>query len=81
MAITGKSTSEIEEMFHGKNYGEFKKYVADVVIEEIEGIQMRYQSIINSERLNQILDDNIKIVREIAKNKFMIMKKKMGLYK
>ena len=81
VSITGSSIQEIEEKFVGKNYGEFKKYVADVVIEEISGIQKRCEEIINSDRLDQILDENIKITREIAKNKFMDMKKKMGLYK
>lgn len=41
VSITGSSIQEIEEKFVGKNYGEFKKYVADVVIEEISGIQKR----------------------------------------
>lgn len=81
VAITGKSVSEIEKEFAGKNYGEFKKYVADVVANEIEGIQSRYQEIIHSEKLDQMLDENIQVVREIAKNKFMLMKQKMGLYK
>ena len=81
VALTGKTISEIEEEFAGKNYGEFKKYVADVVITEISGIQKRYDDMVNSEELDRILDDNIQITREIAKNKFMLMKKKMGLYK
>ena len=81
VAITGKTILEIEEEFQGKNYGEFKKYVADIVVSEISGIQKRYSDIINSKELDQILEDNIQITREIAKNKFMLMKKKMGLYK
>ena len=81
VAITGQSIDQIEEMFQGKNYGEFKKYVADVVVEEISGIQKRYREIINSSELDSILDENIKIVRDIARNKFMMMKEKMGLYK
>ena len=55
--------------------------MADVVANEIEGIQSRYQEIIHSEKLDQMLDENIQVVREIAKNKFMLMKQKMGLYK
>ena len=81
VAITGKTILEIEEEFQGKNYGEFKKYVADIVVSEISGIQKRYSDIINSKELDQILEDNVQITREIAKNKFMLMKKKMGLYK
>ena len=81
VAITGLSIKEIEDMFANKNYGEFKKYVADIVVEEVEGIQKRYFDIINSSKLDEILDENIKITREIAKNKFMFMKEKIGLYR
>lgn len=81
VALTGKAVSEIEQEFTGKNYGEFKKYVADVVTEEILGIQKRYHEIINSDELDKILDENACVTREIAKNKFMLMKHKMGLYK
>ena len=81
VAITGLSIKEIEDMFANKNYGEFKKYVADIVVEEVEGIQKRYFDIINSSKLDKILDENIKITREIAKNKFMMMKEKIGLYR
>ncbi len=81
VAITGLSIKEIEDMFANKNYGEFKKYVADIVVEEVEGIQKRYFDIINSSKLDEILDENIKITREIAKNKFMMMKEKIGLYR
>ena len=81
VAITGLSIKEIEDMFANENYGEFKKYVADIVVEEVEGIQKRYFDIINSSKLDEILDENIKITREIAKNKFMFMKEKIGLYR
>ena len=55
--------------------------MADVVVTEIEGIQKKYYDMINSSKLDKILNENIKITREIAKNKFMLMKQKMGLYK
>ena len=81
VAITGLSIKEIEDMFANKNYGVFKKYVAYIVVGEVEGIQKRYFDIINSSKLDEILDENIKITREIAKNKFMFMKEKIGLYR
>ena len=81
VALTGKSISDIETMFEGKNYGEFKRFVADTVIEEISAIQARYQKIINSQELDKLLDENATITRAIAKKKFMLMKEKMGLYK
>ena len=81
VALTGKSVSDIETMFEGKNYGEFKRFVADTVIEEISAIQARYQKIINSQELDKLLDENATITRAIAQKKFMLMKEKMGLYK
>ena len=32
-SLTGKSHDEVESLFEGKNYGEFKRCVADVVCE------------------------------------------------
>lgn len=67
VALTGKSISDIETMFEGKNYGEFKRFVADTVIEEISAIQARYQKIINSQELDKLLDENATITRAIAR--------------
>ena len=41
-AITGESTSEIESRFAGKGYGDFKKAVAEAVVELLAPIQERY---------------------------------------
>ncbi len=81
VALTGKSIQEIEAMFAGKNYGDFKHFVADIVTTEIEAIQGRYQKIINSPELDKLLDENVAITRALAKEKFLLIKEKMGLYK
>lgn len=82
VALTGKTIQEVEEESSGKNYGEFKKYVADIVVSEVINIQEKYNELINNkEVLDKILNDGVKITREIAKNKFNAMKNKMGLYK
>lgn len=54
--ITGKSISQLEEEYQGKGYGDLKKDLADVVINEIKPIQAKYEQLINSEELNEILD-------------------------
>ena len=69
----------IEDEFKGFNYGDFKKTVADVVCDELSGIQERYNEIINSPRLDEILDEGIMKTRVIAKKKYEIMKERMGL--
>ena len=80
-SLTGKTIKEVEDFFKDKKYGELKSCVADVVIQELSVIQKRYYEIINSEELNKILDDGINFTRNISKNKFELMKNKMGLHR
>ncbi len=75
------SVKEVEKEFENSNYGEFKKKVADVVVSELLNIKEKYNEIINSKYLDEILEEGAKIARAKAKEKFMLMKKKMGLYK
>ena len=80
-SLTGKTIKEVEEIFKDKKYGELKSCVADVVIQELSVIQKRYYEIINSGELNKILDDGINFTRNISKNKFELIKNKMGLHR
>ena len=77
--ITGKSIKDLEKEFEGKGYGEFKKYVSIVTSEHISKIQERYNALINSDKLDKILDDGINKSRRLAKEKYELMKEKMGL--
>lgn len=81
VSLTDLTIKEVEDMFEGKNYGEFKKYVASVVVEELTKIQEKYNELINSNELDIILDRGAKITKEIARNKYNLMKQNMGLYK
>ena len=80
-ALTYKSMEEIEEEFKGQNYGTFKKAVADVVCAELEKIQTRYYEILNGTELDRILDEGREKTLAMAKEKYEIMKKKIGLYR
>lgn len=79
IALTDETVESLERKFEGKNYGDFKKYTAQIVIEKLEKIQKRYYELFNSDELNEILDQGARKTREIARAKFEIMKKKMGL--
>lgn len=79
VSLTDKSIKEVEEMFDGKNYGEFKKYVADVVTEKISNIQEKYNGLINSKELDDILDAGALKVRKIAELKYKEMREKVGV--
>ena len=78
-ALTKRSIEDIEKDFVGKGYGDFKRYVADVTVEHIENIQKRYNEIVNSNELQKILDDGKEKSRELAKNKFELIKQRMGV--
>lgn len=78
-SLTGKEIDEIEKEFEGCNYGTFKAKVADVVVVEIEKIQEKYNEVINSKYLDDILNDGNKKMQEIFKKKYEDMKNKIGL--
>lgn len=77
--LTDLSVEDIENKFKDCNYGEFKKAVSDVVVREVSKIQERYKEILNSSYIDEILDRGILKAREIAKNKYCLMKERIGL--
>ena len=79
ISLSDYSIKDIEDMFKDKGYGEFKKFVADIVVDNISKIQEKYNNIINSKKLDEILDDGIKKSRELAKEKYELMREKMGI--
>lgn len=54
--FSGKTYPEIEELYVGKGYGDFKSDLAEVVLGEILPIQERYYKLIDSPELDEILD-------------------------
>ena len=80
-ALTDSEIKDIEDKFKDYNYGKFKTEVADVVCEFLRGVHERYDEIIASNIIDQVLVDGAKVVREKAKDKFNIMKKRIGLYR
>ena len=70
---------ETVEKFKDSNYGTFKKEVADTVVENILKIQEKYNKIINSKELDEILDNGKNKMNEYAKAKYEDVRKKVGL--
>ena len=79
--LTNTEVKDVEAKFQGCNYGEFKRNVADVVCNFLVKIQKRYNEIINSNELDKILANGANEVRELAKNKYEVMRKQIGLYR
>ena len=73
------SIKEAEEYFKDYNYGNLKKEVADVLVEKLTEIQKKYNEIINSKMLDEILDEGAKKTNEYAKKKYEEVRNKVGL--
>ena len=73
------SIKETEEYFKDYNYGNLKKEVADIIVENLTKIQTKYNQIINSEELDKILDEGKNKMNEYAKAKYEEVRKKVGL--
>ena len=80
-SLTNKTINEIEDIFSNSNYGEFKKSVADIVVNKLGEIQEKYNKILESDYINEILINGSKKNIEISKEYYIEMKKRIGLGK
>ena len=61
-------------------YGEFKKIVADKVLEELVPFQERYKTFLNSKTINEVLNAGKEKARYVASKTLTKVKKTVGLY-
>ena len=79
-ALTGKSFEQIEKEFEGKGYGDFKRAVADAVCLEMGPYKARYEEIIKSGLVDQVLADGAKRASVVANATLKRVQKAVGLY-
>jgi tryptophanyl-tRNA synthetase len=78
--FTGLSTSEIEARFEGKGYAEFKRELAEVIIESLQPLQSRYRALIaEANYVDSVLAEGASKVRPIAEKTLATVKEKIGL--
>ena len=73
------SIEEAEKEFVGSRYGDFKKAVADVVVNELEGFQKKYREILESKAYEKVLIEGAKRANEEANKTLNRVKKAVGL--
>ena len=61
-------------------YGEFKKIVADKVLEELVPFQERYKTFLNNKTINEVLNAGKEKARFVANKTLTKVKKTVGLY-
>ncbi|PDX53072.1 tryptophan--tRNA ligase [Helicobacter pylori] len=78
MLLSDESPEKIEERFKNKGYGDFKKELAEVVIQALKPIQERYKKISDDE-VKAILNGGVKKARPLAQMTYQKAKELMGL--
>lgn len=77
---TGKEISELESEYQGIGYGDFKKAVADAVVNLLIPIQEKYTNILNNkEYVDKILDEGAQKASYFARKTLSKLKHKMGI--
>ncbi|MBQ8562598.1 MAG: tryptophan--tRNA ligase [Firmicutes bacterium] len=77
--LSGKSIEELEAMYEGKGYGDFKKDLVEVTVEALAPIKARYEEIRHSDELIEILKDGAARADAIAKKTMARVKDNFGL--
>jgi tryptophanyl-tRNA synthetase len=77
--LGNKTISELEEMYTGKGYGDFKGDLAEVVLEVFEPIQEKYYNLVESSELDDILDRGAEKAHQVASRTLKKMENAMGL--
>ncbi len=78
-SLKNVSLAEVEKEFIGANYGTFKRAVADTVCEFLKDIQAKYNMLISSPELDEILNKGRDKSIKIAKAKYEQICSKIGL--
>lgn len=79
-AFSGKSVQEAEKKFKGKSYANFKKYLAELLINSLEPFRKKRKELLQREvYLKEILEQGRKRAQSIAVSTLENAKKKMGL--
>lgn len=78
-ALKDVSIEEAEAIFKGYRYGDFKKAVADAVVDQLEPFQARYQAAIDSGEVEKVLLQGEARAREVAKVTLTRVQKAVGL--
>ena len=80
-SLSHEDIDSIVNKFEGKGYGDFKKYVADIVAKFLTDIQSKYNDIMSSGKIEEILDNGKEITTKLAKDKYDKLTKMMGVYR
>ena len=79
-SLSQQPVEQLVDQYQGQGYGQFKTDLADLVISHIEPVQERYQQLIESPDLNNILHEGAQKARQQAEQTLARVEKAIGLY-
>ncbi len=77
--MTSRTINDLESEFKNSGYGTFKTYVAMVTAKKIGEIQSRYNELLNSKEVDDILNKGLEVSINLAREKYELVKEKVGL--
>ncbi|MCH8864606.1 MAG: tryptophan--tRNA ligase [Chloroflexi bacterium] len=78
--FTGLGRTEIEARWEGKGYGDFKRELAEVVVEGLSPLQSRYRELTaDSTYIDSLLAEGMRRILPIAEKTLAAVKDKVGL--
>ncbi|WQV00709.1 tryptophan--tRNA ligase [Helicobacter pylori] len=78
MLLSDETQESIEERFKNKGYGDFKKELAEVIIQALKPIQERYKEI-SGDEVKATLNHGVEKARPLARATYQKAKELMGL--
>ena len=78
-SLTNKSIRDIEKDYEGKGYGHLKVDLAEIVKETLSTLQEKYYDLIESSKLDDILDQGAKRANQVANQTLADVEYAMGL--
>ena len=77
--ITGKTIEDCEKEFEGSGYGDFKKTVAEAVVEEIRPIQEKYKELASDKAyIDSVIKNGAERAAKIAYKTLRKVRRKVG---
>jgi tryptophanyl-tRNA synthetase len=76
--LSGESREAIEARFEGKGYGDFKKALADLVLDSLAPIQARYKQLMTSGELEDLLREGAQRAAPVANETLRQAKHALG---
>lgn len=78
--FSGLSRLDIEKNFEGKGYAALKKELAEVIIESLKPMQLRYQKLVDEPAyIDQLMNESANKIRPIAQKTLTNVKEAIGL--